>query len=319
MSTPPVKKIVALAIVLALNACGKEDASPTKAEPGKKQSPVVEQPKAGNSSEPSVAAAPLDPVFKLPARYASYQLIEASELTRNEISQAPSELIQVYKNEWIKRAGSIAEPDWWFIASSMTPELATTSNEFKKKEIAEKTREQFQKDAGSLKVVFAWKNENSILSAPNVETGDYTLTLAPKDGGNGIYFSLDSSSPEYRYSYEPNFEPVGVIPAPCQGMTCRERSNLVIRVPIEVAKEIETHREKHPDMIRVYGTTSKMDALPPSAGALTGNLIINVEAIEVGTRKNGVFHSYFFLDGDQLGRMRPVPAKKEGTGRFFGI
>lgn len=303
MHTHTTRILTALCVAAALAACGKKDdaASPaTSAAPASRAPSTKQTEKFG-----TVSSIVLEPSAQVPARYASYVRQEVTEAGNAELQKMPDTLFDSYVATWIKQAASVDAPDWTMLAGITHPESVEETNAFKKQEVADKTKAELAPDKNSLNVVFGWKGEVLVINGPDVQTGEYYVTLRPNASYNTVTYS--NGKTRYNLSYNPLFT---AMDSHCSGRgnSCRD-IDLTVKVPIEKAKAIEALREtdpdkgRHPGVVRVYGQVRAVEPYRSiDKNSATATLEVVVEALEIGSRQNGQFQSYFFLDKDQLQR-----------------
>jgi hypothetical protein len=299
--------ILPLVIAVAVSACGKNDGKPvssTSASQNSNESAFKNTEKFGY-----VSAIDLEPVFTVPSKYSSYVHQELTEMTNTEMQKLPDSAFESYVSTWIKQAASVDKPDWQMLSGILHPEITEETNAFKKQDAAEKAKTEIQSDKNSLNVVFGLAGEILTIAGPDVSNGEYYITIGPDRRYDTIFYSKDKPSRyNYRLSYHPVFKDVGM-QIDCDGSrSCSGDIAMTVKVPIEKAKEIESMRandhERHPGMVRVYGhvTGTTPDNIYIRKDSSSVALDVQVEAIEIGSRQNGQFKSYFFLDKDQLKR-----------------
>jgi hypothetical protein len=285
----------------ALAGCGKKD--------GEAHSEAV----AGGVPAPAVATAPSDapkwkqtekfgtvsnialtPLYQAPAKYSNYIHQEASEVTKEEYRALPDAAFERYVATWVQQASSLDKPDWALVAGILRPEITAETNEFKKQEAADKAKADITPDKNALNVVYGWQGEILNIAGPDVSNGEYYLLLRP-EGRSWMVSYLNKSNQRHSLYYHPDFSGVGM-----QGDN-RGDMQLTVKVPIEKAKEIETLREQGNTMVRVYGRVKAVYQTPVARRDGTeAALQVEVQALEIGSRQNGVFKPFFFLDADQL-------------------
>lgn len=289
--------LVAACVLSALTACGKKEDSTNSTAPAAESSASLykQTEKFG-----SVSNIVLTPRFDVPSKYSSYIRQEATELNKDEYAKYPDAAFEAYVNTWIKQAASVDKPDWQMLAGILHPEITAETNEFKKQEAADKAKTEIAVDKKQLGVVYGWQGEMLYITGPDVSNGEYYLLIRPDSRYQIVSYQTEKN---YRYnlSYKPNFKALG--------MTGDHRGDMqfTVKVPIEKAKEIESLRENSKAMIRVYGQVSgvSQDRFPMVRKDFSeAGLSIDVEAIEIGSRQNGQFKPYFFLDTDQLKRSK---------------
>ena len=298
------KILVATACVVAtLSACGKKESvtPPPVIQPGNNggDSHVLNNKKTKDGG--IVSSIDLEPVFAVPGKYSGYVRQEATEATKPEIQNLSDTALDSYVKTWIKQAASVANPNWVTLASILHPEVSEATNEFKKQEAAEKAKTEIAADKSSLNVIVGFQGEIFNMSAPDITSGEYYLRI-----NTDSRYSTLSYSPKGNYNYQLFYQPVlkdvGMAIEHLGCSSCKGDVNITVKVPVEKAKEIESLREKGKDMIRVYGhvTGIKDQSTFVNKGSASSRLNVEVEAIEVGSRQDGQFKSYFFLDTDQL-------------------
>lgn len=292
MSIRPAPLTLALWAALSLAGlagCGKKAEAPP-AEPAAAQ---PQQPRFKTTEKfGSVSALVLDGTAPLPARFASYQRQEATEWVKGEYEKQPDSAFLAYLARWKTQAASVPKPDWALLAKIVHPESVDETNEFKKQEWADKTRQEMAADPASLAMVMAYQAEYVSLSGPDVATGEYYVFVRTGARWQGVAYS----DGKYRSSlnYVPDFDGL------CGG--CRDLQ-FTVKVPVARAREIEALREQGKDMMRIWGrvtgvnTDSRAIVDRNSADA---NLTVEIEAIEMGSRQGGEYKSHFVIGPDQL-------------------
>lgn len=301
MSIRPTRPLSSLTLALAaalslglLAGCGKKAEAPADPAPGAAAAPAAPStPRFKQTAKfGSVSAVVLDGTAPLPARFASYQRQEATEWVKGEYQKQPDSAFLAYLQRWKVQAASVAQPDWAFLAKLAHPESADEANEFKKKDLADQTRQELKADPASLQMVMAYQAEYVTLSGPDVETGEYYLFLRPGARRQGVGYN------DGKYSSALNYMPA--FDTLCSG--CRDLQ-FTVKVPVARAREIEALREKGKDMLRFYGRVTGLyepaTALADRRGA-SADLALEIEAIEVGSRQDGEYKSYFVIGPDQL-------------------
>lgn len=130
-------------------------------------------------------------------------------------------------------------------------------------------------------------------------------------------FEEPKSGVNYKFAYSPDMHNSGLVTGQCNaGPNCSDVV-LTVKVPLQKAKEIEALRQKGKDMIRVYGKVNRSEEWYTNPRSVSASLIVEGEALEFGSRQDGVFKSYFFLDSDQLKKL--MPKKEKAQAVFFGI
>ncbi|MFG6486759.1 hypothetical protein ACG04R_08760 [Roseateles sp. BYS78W] len=292
MSIRPAPLTLALMAALSLAglaACGKKAELPAAA-------PAAAQPQQPRYKDAgkfgSVSALVLDGTAALPARFANYQRQEATEWVKGEYEKQPDSAFLAYLARWKTQAASVPKPDWALIARIAHPESADETNEFKKQDLADKTRQELPADPASLRMVMAYQAEYVSLSGPDIATGEYYVFVRPGARRLGVGYSDGKHRSDLNYL--PDFE------ALCPG--CRDLQ-FTVKLPLERAREIEALREKGKDMMRVWGRVTGFHqpetAIIRRDGA-TADLAVEIEAIEMGSRQGGEYKSYFVIGPDQL-------------------
>jgi predicted small lipoprotein YifL len=288
----------ALAIALALSllaACGKKD-------PSNPADAAVATPSPGAESQRprykqtekfgSVSAVVLDGTAALPARFASYQRQVATEWVKGEYQKQPDSAFEAYLKRWMTQAASVPKPEWGLLAKIAHPESADETNEFKKQDWADKTRQELTADPASLQMVMAYQAEYIGLDGPDVATGEYYLNV--RAGARRLGVGYSNGKHNSNLNYDPAFDTL------CNG--CRDLQ-FTVKVPVARAREIEALRAKGKDMMRLYGRVTGFHE-PATAiidrRSATADLTLEIEAIEMGSRQDGEFKSYFILGPDQL-------------------
>lgn len=288
--------VAALSLGL-LSACGKQAAGPGAAEPAAE---AQWQPAKIKQTEKfgSVSSIVLDGSTALPARFAAYQREEVTEWSGDEYRRQPASAFEAFGQRWLRRAASVDKPDWGRITGIAHPESSQETNEFKKQEWAERTRQALPPETAALQMVMGWSGQVFTLRGPDVQTGEYYLHINADASRSGVGYS--DGKHHFALHYWPSFSLT----------RCKEcaKMDFTIKVPLERAREIEALREKGKDMVRLYGHVtgffSPETAVIRSDGA-EAKLALAVEAIELGSRQNGSFHSYFVLGPDQLAQWQP--------------
>ncbi|MBK1612572.1 hypothetical protein CKO44_03725 [Rubrivivax gelatinosus] len=290
----------------ALAACGKPDTAGSAAAPANPPTQGDAAPTTRQSTSfGSVSSIVLEPLFQVPARYAGYVRQEVSEAGNAEIQKMPDALFDRYGATWLLQAASVEQPDWLLLARIRQPALTAESNAFKKQEAADRAKAEARPDRDSLNVVFGWMGEIMTLAGPDLATGEYYLTLNLGRRFDTVFYS-DAKGYNYRLHYEPSFKALGL------GQNCSDECSgyvpMTVKVPIEKAREIEALREHDArGLVRVYGHVTGLQPNTARAdkSSVDAALVVEVQAIEVGTRQDGAFKPYFFLDTDQLKRWKP--------------
>lgn len=264
--------IFAIFTVAATSGCSKKNG-------GSDQSASATPPPVVENSGPLVLTA----TFQVPEKYSNYIRQEVTEATDSEFDKLPDSALDNFDNIWIKQAASIANPDWQTLAALLHPQVITETNVFKQQEVADKVKTEIQIDKNSLNVVFGMQGKVMDLGKPDATTGEYHLFIYPNEAVSFTYAKKT-------LSYKSDF-----------GCNSCNHIMMVVKVPIEKSKEIEALREnKHKDFVRIYGhVTGNYEKSGYSSNA---GLTVDVEAIEIGSRQNGQYKSYFFLDNDQVRR-----------------
>lgn len=291
MSIRPATLSLALMAALSLAACSKKTAEAPATAPAAETAPQQARFKSTEKFG-SVSALALDGTAALPERFTRYQRQEATEWLKDEYRQQPDSAFLAYLARWKLQAASVPKPDWALLAKIVHPESADESNEFKKQDWADKTRQELPADPASLQLLLAYQAEYISLRGPDVATGEYYLSLRPGASRLGVGYS----DGKYRsdLNYLPDFEGL------CPG--CRDLQ-FTVKVPVARAREIEALREKGKDMMRVYGRVTGLHQ-PETAvirrDGASATLAVEIEAIEMGSRQGGEYKSYFIIGPDQL-------------------
>lgn len=302
------KILVASTCVIAiLTACGKKESAtpPPVLLPGNN---------GGTSSVPTtkstekfgtVSSIVMEPVFAVPGKYSGYVHQETTEATNLEIQKLSDAALDSYIKTWIKQAGSLENPNWLTLAAILHPEVSEITNEFKKQEASEKAKTEIVADKSSLNVVVGFQGEIFNMRGPDIAASEYYLSLNPDSRYSTLSYSPKGNY-NYQLFYQPVLKDVGMAIEHLGCRSCTSVVNMTVKVPVEKAKEIESLREKGKDMIRVYGhvTGIKDQSTFVNKASASSGLNVEVEAIEVGSRQDGQFKSYFFLDTDQLKRWK---------------
>ena len=284
----------------ALAACSKKEAADgIPAVPAAASVPANQPHFKKTEKFGSVSAVVLQPLFQVPAKYSAYLHQPMTEATPAEYQKTPDAAFEAYVANWIRQAASVDKPDWILLAGLLHPEATEETNAFKQQEAADKAKTEISADKNSLNMVLGWRGEILSISGPDVASGEYYLTLRPGNRYDTVGYT---TAKNYNYSlyYRPVFDAVDMHGDNGGYM------QLTIKVPIEKAKEIEALREgdheKHRGMLRIYGRIvgNKEGWKSVRRNGVDAALDVSVEAIELGTRQNGQFKSYFFLDSDQL-------------------
>lgn len=286
--------------VAALAACGKKEATDSSPAPPAAASAPYNQPHFKTTEKfGSVSAVVLEPQFQVPAKYSAYVHQPLTEATPEEYQKTPDAAFEAYVATWIQQAASVDKPDWTLLAGLLHPEVAEETNVFKQQETADKAKTEIAADKNSLNMVLGWQGEILSIGGPDVASGEYYLTLRPGNRYSTVGYT-NAKNYGYNLYYHPVFDAVGM-----QGDN-GGYMQLTIKVSIDKAKEIEALREgdhaKHPGMLRIYGRVvgNKDGWKSVRKTGAEAALDVSVEAIELGTRQNGQFKPYFFLDTDQL-------------------
>lgn len=274
------KQIAALVTSLFLVACGSK--ADKTSESNNQTSVELE---AANTEKNETIV--VDATFEVPEPYKSYLRQELSETMKNgEFQTVSDEVYNNYISNWLKQAASVETPNWELITKMKHPEIRNITNAFKRQELIEATKSEIKKDEKSLNTYFAVTGE--YLGGLNVDakTGEYTLILTPtgrvgtptESGFYEVYFPNESTDPDKPHN--------------------PRTVTITIKVPIEKAKEIESLREgidkSKFEMVRIYGKV-----ISPSVHEDDRNLIVRLEAFDVGLRKDGSFKSYFFIGPEE--------------------
>lgn len=293
--------LLSLAVVL-LSACGQKEGNTSQSTPSSSTSEAEESPRFKTTEKfGSVSNIILNPVFELPSKYNSYTRQEVSEATKEEISILKPAVFESYINTWIKQAASIENPNWQMVAGILHPEKSEEKNEFKKQKLSEKAQTEVTPDKEALNVVYGWQGSVLNVDGPDAKTGEYYISINPNHRFEIVSY-VNSDNQRLSLYYSPDFKAIGL------NGDNSGNIQLTVKVPLEKAKEIETLREdKNPTMLRVYGHVTGMSTgMAPQVykNGATAALNLEVEAIELGIRKDGEFESFFFLDSDQLKRAK---------------
>ena len=304
-------KDVALAssvlISIFLVSCGDKSKT-TSNEPAAQEPSQAEIPSPYKDTEKfgSVSATILKPVFSVPERYKNYIHQEISGYNDDEYQKAPNGVFEEYVKRWVVQAASIDNPDWNILASVTQPGYTELTNEFKKQESVEKIKNSIGVDKNALNVVVAWKNDYIYLRGPDATTGEYYITI---DGSftTPMVSYTTAEGHNIRLYYQPSLRELGLQKV-CSNRNCNTYE-LTVKVPIEKAKEIEAFREGKPksskDFVRLYGRVTKSLNEGTIIDKLTArSLELEVQALELGARVDGQFESYFFVDGDELKKIK---------------
>ena len=294
-------------VSIFLVSCGDKSKTtsnqPGPQEPSKAEisSPYKDTEKFG-----SVSATILKPVFFVPESYKKYIHQEISEYNNDEYQEAPNSVFEEYIKKWVVQGASIDNPDWNILARVTQPGYAGLTNEFKKQEGIDKIKNSIEVDKNALNVVVAWKNDYIYLKGPDATTGEYYITI---DGGftTPMVSYTTAEGHDIRLYYQPSLRELG-LQKKCSNRNCNSYE-LTVKVPIEKAKEIEAFREGKPksskDFVRLYGRVTKSLNEGTIMEKLTArSLELEVQALEVGTRVDGRFNPYFFVDSDELKKIK---------------
>ena len=294
------KTVCLLAAACALSvlaACGKKDTGtlPAASAGVENNAPRFKQTERFGT----VSTIVLVPLDQAPAKYATYVRQELTELSKDDARKAPDAAYEQYVHTWLKQAASLAKPDWNMIAAITQPEMTVETNAFKKQAYIDKAKADIAVDPSQRNIIYGWQGEIMSITGPDVTTGEYYLTISP----NHRSLSLSYEN-EAHYNYGLFYSPV--LDALHMNQDNRGSVQLTVKVPIEKARAIEAMREGTSPMIRVYGhVVGVNDMLVLDKKGAQAGLNIEVEALEWGTRKDGVFKTFFFLDTDQLNRSKP--------------
>ncbi|MFC3937534.1 hypothetical protein [Acidovorax sp. SD340] len=254
----------------------------------------------------SVSATILKPVFSVPESYKKYIHQEISEYNNDEYQEAPNSVFEEYIKKWVVQGASIDNPDWNILARVTQPGYAGLTNEFKKQEGIDKIKNSIEVDKNALNVVVAWKNDYIYLKGPDATTGEYYITI---DGGftTPMVSYTTAEGHDIRLYYQPSLRELG-LQKKCSNRNCNSYE-LTVKVPIEKAKEIEAFRDGKPklskDFVRLYGKVTKSLNEGTTMEKLTArSLELEVQALEVGARVDGRFNPYFFVDSDELKKIK---------------
>ena len=294
---PLAARPIALSLLLSLSllaGCGKKPEAAAGLASSAPPAPAETPPPLYKPTEKfgTVSAVVLEGSAPLPARFGAYQRQEATEWLKDEYRQQPASAFEAYLKRWQTQAASVAQPDWTLLTKIVHPETVDETNAFKMQDRIEKTRQEVPADKASLQMVMAYRAEYVSLAGPDLATGEYYLSLRPGASRMGVSYS----DGRYRsdLNYVPDFE------ALCAG--CRDLQ-FTVRLPLQRAREIEALREKGKDMMRIYGRVTGFHE-PATAvirrDGAAADLTVEVEAIEMGSRQNGVYTSYFVLGPEQL-------------------
>lgn len=301
--------LIAVAVAALLSACGKKEDAPSVSVAASGQS-TGDQPANPNLKKTDQfglqSSIILEPVFEVPSKYASYVRQEVTEAAKDEFQKLPNTMFDAYVATWLKQAASVDAPDWSMLAGILHPDSVGESNAFKIQEAAEEAKTEVTADKGSLNMAYGWQGEVVRIAGPDVKTGEYYLTVSPQGRFNTISYTHGAKPYHYGLGYMPVFNEVGM-EIDCAGSrSCNGDVTMTVKVPLDRAKAIEALREKGKDMVRLYGhvTGKKEFSDRLSKDSASASLNLQVEAIEIGSRQNGQFKSYFFLDNDQLKRWK---------------
>lgn len=265
-----------------------------------------------------VSSVVLNPEFSVPSKYKDYNRIELTELADSDLHGVSAAAFRSYGSLWVTQAASSDTPDWQRVAEVLYPDVRSSSNEFKKQEAGGRAKAETKTDKKSLNVVIAAYSNEFRIDGPDIKTGEYYLSLAPTGTVKSLYFDSNKPGVTEHYGYSPDLTNAGLVLRECSGSRpCPRSVSLTVKVPLQKAKEIEALREKGKDMFRIYGRVSKATDWQNSPSRIGGTLVVEGQAIEFGSRQNGLFKSYFFLDSDQLKRL--TPKKEKAAAVFFGI
>lgn len=295
MNTNYKQMLAITAAAFLLSACGQKNESTSQTTSS--SSPAEATPRYKTTEKfGTVSNITLTPVFQVPYKYSSYTRQEVSEATKEEYQKLQPPAFESYINTWVKQAASTENPDWQLISGVLHPESSEETNDFKKQEVSEKAKAEVKPDKKALDVVYGWQGQVMTINGPDIQTGEYYLTINPSRSYQVVSYE-NTNNQRFNLYYSPDFKAIGLT-GDNSGDT-----QLTVKVPIEKAKEIESLREGNKPMIRVYGhvTGVSTDRKPiiRKHDAQAG-LNLEVEAIELGVRKDGEFKSFFFLDSDQL-------------------
>lgn len=247
-----------------------------------------------------VSAIDLKPVFKVPVKYQSYNRIELTEMDEKELNAQGSDN-RDYQVNWLKQASSVEKPDWWSIAATKNSALRSTTNDFKKQEEAEKEKSVAKIDKKDANVIVTMRSDFLTFSKPNIADEEYYIVLPAGGSMQGV--TSDYKNVYYSYSYSFNMENLGISRDKCQGDPCGNYQ-ITVKVPKLEAKRIEEARESGKDIFRFYGHAQNLSHWDVKPTSLQGNIVVDVEALEIGSRQNGVFIPYLFIDTDQFNLMK---------------
>ena len=303
-------KITIMSLVLisvSLASCG-DKSNTTSNEPVVQESSKNEIPSPYKDTEKfgSVSATILKPQFSVPEHYKNYIHQEVAEYNNDEYQKAPNDVFEEYIKRWVVQGASIDNPDWNILARITQPGYTELTNEFKKQEGIERVKSSVGIDKNLLNMVVAWKNDYFYLKGPDATTGEYYIGI---DGGftTPMVSYTTAEGHNIRLYYQPSLRELGLQKV-CSNRNCNNY-DLTVKVPIETAKKIEAFREGKPksskDFVRLYGRVTKSLNEGTIMEKLTDrSLELEVQAIEVGARVNGRFESYFFVDSDELKKVK---------------
>ena len=292
-------KFFALPIVVAilLVACGdKQEVAKPAATPLASSAPVAKD------------ELTLTPAFEVPGKYKDYKEMlvtyPAVPEDEKEFMAMPNEWFDTYRADWIKQAYSNEKPDWYLVGNLLHPDLRETTNDFKKQEIADKAKTEVTPDKSSLNIIYGVTDRYyGPLSKPDIETGVYKFYVNPTDRGGAIVQKDDQKNIAYKFGYWASYASVGIPARKCVEMNCKNRIEIKVKVPLDRAKAIESQRESSKDYIRAYGTVAAVKETDIEKYVIGGKLIVDIEALEVGTIVDKRWISYFFISKDELTKL----------------
>ena len=307
---------------IALTACGKDE---KQTADSKKPGESADKMEAGYYMADQalkkkevqgfgmVSAIDLKPIFNVPEKYQAYNRVELTEMDFKEI-QAQNIDNRDYQENWLKQASSVEKPDWWNIAATKNPDIRSTTNDFKKQEEANKEKLAAQIDKKNTNVIVTFDSGNFSLSKPNILDEEYYVRMLDKSDNQGINSEYNGIS--YSYSYSVDLEKLRIArnSRDCDNRNTGCYYDFTLKVPKEQAKKIEEARESGKDIFRFYGRVQQVKDWNVTPKHLRGNMVVDVEALEIGSRQNGKFIQYLFIDTDQfnLMKIKQVKTKQQG-------